>query len=119
MATAKAVAAGNSCRQEDIIAAANMGRKAIADLLRVCKVRRLFIYFLCDIVSYLFIFYVISSVIYLFRIFAIYTGLQAYDAILRIFMIFADSNLQSFHALYSNCCQFAVTPAMFREHKSK
>ena len=22
-------------------------------------------------------------------------------------MIFADSNLQSFHALYSNCCQFA------------
>ena len=82
MATAKAVAAGNSCRQEDIIAAANMGRKAIADLLRVCKVRRLFIYFLCDIVSYLFIFYVISSVIYLFRIFAIYTGLQAYDAIL-------------------------------------
>ena len=23
---------------------------------------------------------------------------------LRIFMIFADSNLQSFHALYSNCC---------------
>ena len=38
---------------------------------------------------------------------------------LRIFMIFADSNLQSFHALYSNCCQFAVTPAMLCEHKSK
>ena len=38
---------------------------------------------------------------------------------LRIFMIFADSNLQSFHALYSNCCQFAMTPAMLREHESK
>ena len=38
---------------------------------------------------------------------------------LRIFMIFTDSNLQSFHALYSNCCQFAVTPAMLREHESK
>ena len=24
-------------------------------------------------------------------------------------MIFADSNLQSFHALCSNCCQFAVS----------
>ena len=38
---------------------------------------------------------------------------------LRIFMIFADSNLQSFLALYSNCCQFSVTPAMLREHESK
>ena len=38
---------------------------------------------------------------------------------LRIFMIFADSNLQSFHALYSNCCQFAMTPDMLREHESK
>ena len=36
---------------------------------------------------------------------------------LWIFMIFADSNLQSFHALYSNCCQFAMTPAMLREHE--
>ncbi|KAL5020158.1 hypothetical protein ScPMuIL_003050 [Solemya velum] len=36
-ATAKAVAAGNSCRQEDVIGAANMGRKAISDLLGVCK----------------------------------------------------------------------------------
>ena len=34
-------------------------------------------------------------------------------------MIFADSNLQSFHALCSNCCQFAITPAMLREHESK
>ena len=38
LATAKAVAAGNSCRQEDVIAAANMGRKAISDLLRASKV---------------------------------------------------------------------------------
>ena len=36
---------------------------------------------------------------------------------LQIFMIFADSNLQSFHALY--VCQFAMTPAMLREHESK
>ncbi|XP_067653820.1 talin-1-like isoform X2 [Haliotis asinina] len=36
-ATAKAVAAGNSCRQEDIIAASNMGRKAISDLLSICR----------------------------------------------------------------------------------
>lgn len=37
MATAKAVAAGNSNRQEDIIQAANMGRKAISDMLIICK----------------------------------------------------------------------------------
>ncbi|XP_011297358.1 talin-2 isoform X1 [Fopius arisanus] len=36
-ATAKAVAAGNSCKQDDIIAAANMGRKAISDMLSICK----------------------------------------------------------------------------------
>ena len=37
---------------------------------------------------------------------------------LRIFMIFADSNLQSFRALYSNCCQFAMTPpSMLHEAK--
>ena len=34
-------------------------------------------------------------------------------------MIFADINLQSFQALYSNCCQFAMTPAILREHESK
>ena len=28
-------------------------------------------------------------------------------------MIFANSNLQSFHALYSNCCQFAMTQVVF------
>lgn len=38
-ATAKAVAAGNSCKQDDIIVAANMGRKAISDMLTICKVR--------------------------------------------------------------------------------
>lgn len=38
LATAKAVAAGNSCKQDDIIVAANMGRKAIFDLLMVSKV---------------------------------------------------------------------------------
>lgn len=36
-ATAKAVAAGASCRQDDIIVAANVGRKAISDLLTGCK----------------------------------------------------------------------------------
>jgi talin len=38
VATAKAVAAGNSCKQDDIIVAANMGRKAISDMLTICKV---------------------------------------------------------------------------------
>lgn len=38
-ATAKAVAAGNSGRQEDIISTANVGRKAIFDLLSVVRVR--------------------------------------------------------------------------------
>ncbi|KAH9517843.1 Talin-1 [Dermatophagoides farinae] len=37
MATAKAVAAGTSGQQDDIIVVANMGRKAIHDLLQVCK----------------------------------------------------------------------------------
>ena len=32
-------------------------------------------------------------------------------------MIFADSHLQSFQALYSNCCEFAVTPSMLHEAK--
>ena len=34
-------------------------------------------------------------------------------------MIFADSHLQSFHALYSNCCEFAVTSMLHREHENK
>lgn len=37
LATAKAAAAGNSGKQDDIIVAANMGRKAIFDLLITCK----------------------------------------------------------------------------------
>ncbi|XP_031433991.1 talin-1 isoform X2 [Clupea harengus] len=37
LATAKAVAAGNSCRQEDIIATANLSRRAMADMLNACK----------------------------------------------------------------------------------
>lgn len=36
-ATAKTVAAGNSCKQEDIMAAVNLGRKAVTDLLSACK----------------------------------------------------------------------------------
>ncbi|XP_065576606.1 talin-1-like isoform X2 [Artemia franciscana] len=37
LATAKAVAAGNSGRQDDVIVAANVGRKAISDMLATCK----------------------------------------------------------------------------------
>ncbi|XP_072756023.1 talin-2 isoform X2 [Anoplolepis gracilipes] len=37
LSTAKAVSAGNSCKQDDIIAAANMGRKSISDMLTICK----------------------------------------------------------------------------------
>lgn len=37
ISTAKAVAAGNSCKQDDIIVAANMGRKSISDMLSICK----------------------------------------------------------------------------------
>jgi len=38
LATAKAVAAGNSAQQEDVIATANLSRKAISDMLTSCKV---------------------------------------------------------------------------------
>ncbi|XP_070827815.1 talin-2 isoform X1 [Chaetodon trifascialis] len=37
IATAKAVAAGNSAQQEDVIATANLSRKAISDMLTTCK----------------------------------------------------------------------------------
>ncbi|KAJ4445576.1 hypothetical protein ANN_12257 [Periplaneta americana] len=37
VATAKAVAASSSGKQDDIIAAANMGRKAMSDMLTICK----------------------------------------------------------------------------------
>ncbi|KAG5839675.1 hypothetical protein ANANG_G00207450 [Anguilla anguilla] len=36
-ATAKAVAAGNSAQQEDVISTANLSRKAISDMLTACK----------------------------------------------------------------------------------
>ncbi len=38
VATAKAVAAGNSAQQEDVISTANLSRKAISDMLNTCKV---------------------------------------------------------------------------------
>merc|ERR1719391_1933935 len=37
LATQKAVAAGKTLKQEDIIVAANMGRKAVSDMLKLCK----------------------------------------------------------------------------------
>ena len=37
MASAKAVSAGNSCRQADVSACANIGRKAVSELLLTCK----------------------------------------------------------------------------------
>ncbi|CAF1156243.1 unnamed protein product [Adineta steineri] len=37
IATSKAVSAGQSCQQEDIIVASNFGRKSISNLLVVCK----------------------------------------------------------------------------------
>merc|ERR1712223_815097 len=37
LATGKAVSAGKSLKQEDIIVAANMGRKAVSDMLTTCK----------------------------------------------------------------------------------
>lgn len=39
LATAKVVAAGNSGNQEEIAAAANLGRNAVTDLLSTTKVR--------------------------------------------------------------------------------
>lgn len=37
-ATAKAVAAGKSGRQEDMVACANLGRKAVFDMIHICRV---------------------------------------------------------------------------------
>ena len=42
LATSKAVAAGKSLKQEDIIVAANVGRKAVSDMLKLCKVKCIF-----------------------------------------------------------------------------
>ena len=51
-------------------------------------------------------------------VYAICTGLRAYDAIITDIYDFCRFK-QSFHALYSNCCQYAMTPNMLREHESK
>ena len=37
LASAKAVSAGNSCKQVDVSACANLGRKAVTELLETCK----------------------------------------------------------------------------------
>lgn len=37
LASTKTVAAGNSCKQIDVSAAANLSRKAVKDLLVICK----------------------------------------------------------------------------------
>ena len=37
-ATGKAVSASNSLKQDDVVAAANIGRKAVSELLTTCKV---------------------------------------------------------------------------------
>ena len=37
LASAKAVAAGNSGKQVDVSACANLGRKAVSELLKTCK----------------------------------------------------------------------------------
>lgn len=61
MATAKAVSAGNSGKQEDVIVAANMGRKAISDLLTVCRVMKLRLRFLEAFLAYFFYIHFVSS----------------------------------------------------------
>ena len=43
--------------------------------------------------------------------------LRAYDAILTDIYDFCRFTLKSFHSLYSNCCEFAVTPSMLHEAK--
>jgi len=60
MATAKAVSAGNSGKQEDVIVAANMGRKAISDLLTVCRVMKLPLRFLKLLLVYFFYIYYVA-----------------------------------------------------------
>lgn len=64
MATAKAVSAGNSGKQEDVIVAANMGRKAISDLLTVCKVIYIQVInafsYILNKVNYLFFFFFVG-----------------------------------------------------------
>lgn len=63
MATAKAVSAGNSGKQEDVIVAANMGRKAISDLLTVCRVIKYSLKFLEPLLSIdVYILYIICHI---------------------------------------------------------
>jgi len=59
MATAKAVSAGNSGKQEDVIVAANMGRKAISDLLTVCRVIKFHLRFLEALLLYIYFYNVL------------------------------------------------------------
>ena len=63
LATARAVAAGNSCKQEDIIVAANMGRKAISDMLSVCKVALISLIFKRDIYTFRYTLILVESFI--------------------------------------------------------
>ena len=56
IATGKAVSAGKSLKQEDIIVAANMGRKAISDMLTTCKVERRKCFFFSRFRMHLFFF---------------------------------------------------------------
>ncbi len=37
LASAKAVSAGKSCKQVDVSACANLGRKAVGELLKTCQ----------------------------------------------------------------------------------
>lgn len=66
-ATAKAVAAGNSARQEDVISTANLSRKVIADMLNTCKVCAYTCVPLCFIIGWLsnvFLMHIIESNIF-------------------------------------------------------
>lgn len=38
LATAKAVGAGNTCKQEDVVAASNAARQAVFQMLHACRV---------------------------------------------------------------------------------
>lgn len=44
LATAKAVGAGNSCKQEDIIAASNVARQAVFEMINTCRVSAIYLH---------------------------------------------------------------------------
>lgn len=48
VATARAVASGNSGKQEDILAAANAGRQAAFSMIETVKVSLLIFFSVCD-----------------------------------------------------------------------